>query len=301
MIQYIKRKDLDDLKYNTCIENSLESSIFAFSWYLDIVTDNWDVLVLDDYKAVMPIPWRKKLGIKYAYPPLWLLELGVFSIEKKVEVATFLEVLFKKFKFVELRLNSENKATKTENLLKKQLQFLSLNVDYDSICKDFNRNRKRELSKAKNSDLVENWNDNPAKLISLFKANIANRIKKISEKDYTNLLILMKTSLEKKVGELLTIYDRNNNLVAAAFFLKHKNEVTQLVCVSDLKNRKNGAHTFFNDRAIFKFHPNFDVYNFGGSSMKSIANYYKTFGAKTKEYQQIKYNNLPFLLRLFKK
>jgi len=35
--------------------------------------------------------------------------------------------------------------------------------------------------------------------------------------------------------------------------------------------------------------------------MKNIANYYTSFGATTEEYQQIKYNDLPFLLKLFKK
>ena len=79
MITYIKRKDLEVEKYDACIENALQSRVYAFSWYLDIVADNWDVLVLDDYKAVMPIAWKKKYFIKYVYPPLWLLELGVFS------------------------------------------------------------------------------------------------------------------------------------------------------------------------------------------------------------------------------
>ena len=80
-IKYIHREHLDEEKYNQCIATSLQSKIYAFSWYLDIVCDNWDVLVLDDYEAVMPIPWRKKYGIKYVYPPFWVLQLGVFSNE----------------------------------------------------------------------------------------------------------------------------------------------------------------------------------------------------------------------------
>ena len=302
MINYIERNDLEVKKYDACIENSLQSNIFAFSWYLDIVADNWDVLVLNDYEAVMPIPWRKKYGIKYVYPPFWLLELGLFSTDKNQEIESFLKILFTKFKLIELRMNTSNTSNKVnENLINRQLQYISLKDDYSTIFKRYNRNRKRELTSAKKNDLIENWNDNPEKLITLFKENIAKRVKDIKDKDYSNLLEIMKVCLEKKAGELLTILDANNNLVAAAFFLKHKNKVTQLVCVSDIKNRKNGAHTFFNDRAIFKYQPHFNVYNFGGSSMKSIANYYKSFGAETEEYDQIKYNNLPRLLKLFKR
>ena len=301
MINYIKRKDLKVDKYDACIENSIQSNIFGFSWYLDEVCSNWDVLVLNDYEAVMPISWRKKFGIKYIYPPFWLLELGVFSLDESQGINPFLEVLYGEFKFAELRLNTKNKFLKSSFLINKQFQYLDLKIGYEAILKGYNRNRKREIIKANKNHLIENWNDKPEKLITIFKANIAERVKGISDKDYATLLNLMQLSIQKRVGELLTIYDTNNKLLAAAFFLKHKNKVTQLVCASDVSNRKNGVHTFFNDRAIFKYQPHFSVYNFGGSSMKNIANYYTSFGATTEEYQQIKYNNLPFLLKLFKK
>jgi hypothetical protein len=301
MIQYIKRENLEVAKYDACIESAVQSRMYAFSWYLDIVADNWAVLVLGDYEAVMPIPYRKKYGIKYVYPPFWLLELGIFSLDESQDIKPFLDVLYGEFKFIELRLNTKNKFLKSEFLIHKQFQYLDLEIGYESILKGYNRNRKRELIKANKHHLVENWNDNPEKLITIFKTNIAERVKEINDKDYATLLNLMQLSIQKGVGELLTIYDANENLLAAAFFLKHKNKVTQLVCASDVSNRKNGVHTFFNDRAIFKYQPHFSVYNFGGSSMKNIANYYTSFGADTEEYQQIKYNNLPFLLRLFKK
>jgi hypothetical protein len=44
-INYIKRKDLDIEKYDACIENSSQSRVYAFSWYLDIVAGKWDALV----------------------------------------------------------------------------------------------------------------------------------------------------------------------------------------------------------------------------------------------------------------
>ena len=301
MVQYIKRKDLNIEKYNACIENSIQSKIYAFTWYLDIVADNWDALVLDDYEAVMPVPWRKKYFIKYVYQPLWTLELGVFSKEV-VDENEFLIELFDAFRYTDLRMNTQNSFSMfEENRIEKQFQFLSLKTDYQTILKNYNRNRKRELTKAKKNDLIENWNDNPEKLITIFKANIAKRVKGIKSKDFLNLLKLMKVLIDKKAGNLLTIYDTKNNLVAAAFFLKYKGEVIQLVCASDVKNRKNGAHTFFNDRAIFKYQPTFKKYNFGGSSMESIGAYYKTFGAKTIVYQQLKYNNLPKFMRFFKR
>lgn len=302
MIYCIKRKDLDVEKYDACISTSLQSNLFGFSWYLDICCTNWMVLVLNDYEAVMPIPYRKKYAIKYVYPPLWILELGIYSKGKKVKIDSFLEVLKAHFKFAELRLNTKNNAIKSQNKTQiGSLQFLSLKQGYESVFKKYNRNRKRELIKAKNANLIENWTDSPDKLVSLFKQNIAIRLAKINDKDFENLLGVIQFCLANKTGELLTVYSEKNELVNAAFFIKFKDKVTQLVCASDLHNRDNGANTFSNDRAIFRYQNQFDIYNFGGSSMESIANYYKSFGAETVTYRLLKYNNLFPLLKLFKR
>ena len=66
MIRHITRDTLDVQKYDNCIANAINSRVYAYSWYLDIVADaKWDVLVLDDYKAVMPLPKRRKYFINY--------------------------------------------------------------------------------------------------------------------------------------------------------------------------------------------------------------------------------------------
>jgi hypothetical protein len=64
------------------IARSFNGIVYAYSWYLDIVSPGWDALVKDDYKSVMPLTWRKKYGIKYLYQPFFTQQLGVFSSDK---------------------------------------------------------------------------------------------------------------------------------------------------------------------------------------------------------------------------
>jgi len=302
MIKYIERKDLNVVKYNNCITNSFASRVYAFSWYLDIVTDNWAVLVLDDYNAVMPIPWRKKFAITYVYPPFWLLELGVFSSDEKLNTKPFFSYLLDNFKFVETRLNTDIKVDNTAKyFLPKTMQVLPLKDHYKAIFKNYRKDRRKDVNKANKLDLVEKWNDKPETLITLFKNNVGKRTSNIVAKDYTVLLKLIETCIDKKVGEILSIYNKENKLVAAGFFLKHNKTITILVSSTDFNDRKNGANTFLIDRAIYKYEKNFSIFNFGGSSMQSIAKYFLSFGAISLNYTQIKYNKLPFLLKLFKK
>lgn len=300
-IKYIHRENLDEEKYNQCVDSSLQSKIYAFSWSLDIICDTWDVLVLNDYEAVMPIPWRKKYGIKYVYPPFWVLQLGVFSNEV-IDENEFLTPLFNKFKFVELRMNTcNNFELYPEFLQLKQCQKLVFNSTYSSTLSHYRKDRKKDLQKAAAADLIEKWNDHPSNLIQLFKNNIGKRTPNIKETDYENLEKLIAICIEKKIGEILSVYDKENKLVASVFLLKHKNSITKLISSTDLNYRKNGANTFLIDRVIFKYHKDFSVFNFGGSSIKSVASFSKSFGAETEKYHQLKMNKLPKFLQLFKK
>lgn len=301
MIKRVSRKQLDVAKYDACIENSLQSNVYGFSWYLDVVCDHWDAFVLNDYEAVMPIPWRKKLGIKYVHPPLWLLQLGVFSLDVEDE-NEFLIELFDDYKFVELRANSKNHFSMfVENKQEKTMQVLSLQPDYSSIFNGYKKDRKKDLQRAKKNDLTEKWNDTTENLINLFKENVGKRVRKIKERDYDNLFKLINICIEKRKGEILSIYDKNNQIVASGFFLKHNKRVTILASSTDLKNRKNGANTFLIDRAIYKYQANFEVFDFGGSSMKNIRKYFLSFNSVDEKYPFIKQNKLPKFIRLFKK
>lgn len=301
MISLVERKNLDVEKYNNCIENSKQGNVFAFSWYLDIACDNWSVLVLEDYTAVMPLPWRKKFKIKYVYPPLWILQLGVFSTEI-IDENEFLIEAFDEFKFIEQRINPKNSFSMFDLFLsEKTMQIINLEKPYDEIYKNYNRNRKRELKKAIQFDLTEKWNDSPKNLVSLFEQNVGKRLKNVSQKDYDNLLKVITTCIKNKRGEILSIYDKNGKLVSSAFFVKFKNKITEVVCSSDFSNRLNGANTFMNDRAIYKYQPHYDVFDFGGSSRKNIAKYYRSFGAVDEKYIHIYYNNLPRLIKWLKR
>lgn len=289
MILKVSRNDLDTEKYNTCISNSLQCNVFGYSWYLDIVSDSWSVLVLNNYEAVMPIPIRKKYGIHYVYPPFWLLNLGVYSSDENIDVSIFISFLFQKFLFVELKMNSENNLQKIgSNKVKKQIQYLSLKNSYSSILSNFKKDRQKDIRKAQKEDFIEKWDDAPENLIELFKNNVGKRTTNIKSRDYGVLLKLINKSIAKKKGELLSIYNKNDQLVASAFFLKNKGEITILVSSTDFNNRNNGVNTYLIDRAIFKYQPHYETFNFGGSSIKSIANYFKSFNATTKNYFLLK-------------
>lgn len=301
MIRIIKRRDLDLQKYDSCIDESLQSRIFAFSWYLDITVEHWQVAVLNDYEAVMPLPVRQKFGIPYVYPPFWILELGIFS-KGPMDDSVFIEKIKDEFRWIELRLNSSNTFHFDSDVgLKMQYQQLSLSDIFDQIQNSYRKDRKKDLRKAKESGLGVKWDDDSNHLIDLFKKSIGKRTSNITESDYKNLREIIRTCSKKGLGRILSVYAEDDSLVASSFVLLHKNTCTILVSASDFSNRKNGANTFLIDTLLRHYQHQFEFFNFGGSSIQSVGEYFKSFGANTVDYPFMAWKKHPKLFKLLGK
>ncbi|HEU0065547.1 MAG TPA: hypothetical protein VFQ58_10960, partial [Flavisolibacter sp.] len=75
-IQYLSHKEINKEKWDNCITAASNGLIYGYSFYLDHMATEWDGLMLNNYEAVFPLPWRKKLGYYYLYPPYLTAQLG---------------------------------------------------------------------------------------------------------------------------------------------------------------------------------------------------------------------------------
>jgi len=279
MIYHLSRKELDVEKYNVCITNSVQSRIYAYSWYLDVVADNWDVLVLNDYEAVMPLPWRSKYWINYIYPPSWIQQLGIFSAESISENLTnqFINSIPRKFKKVTLQFNAGNILSKFS---KKKINYvLNLNDDYSLIASRFNKNRKRELIKVKK----ECWKID----------------KNLSQKDFLKFYKNEKLPYSISKGEISTLsrllnlnseniciwgIKENQEILSAMVWLKDDFRLTYLLPVTNSKAKNKGLPTFLVSELIAEYSNSNYVLDFEGSMIPGVASFYRSFGATKESY-----------------
>jgi hypothetical protein len=79
-IHYLQRHEIDPIKWDACVTAAANGLIYGLSFYLDAITaGQWDGLVLDEYRAVMPLTWNRKFGFYYLYQPFCTPCLGVFG------------------------------------------------------------------------------------------------------------------------------------------------------------------------------------------------------------------------------
>lgn len=288
MITYVLYKHVDTTKYNTCIAQSHNELLYAYSWYLDCVTENWDVLVLNDYRAVMPLPKRIRFGISYIYLPAWTQQLGIFSKDKIDEnlVFEFIRAIPGKFKLVDLVLNYQNKITNNFTVQRDNF-ILPLNDTYEALFKNFYKGRKSSIKQAKIAHLIAKKANNIQILLRLFKENKGLELNK-SETDYALLESLVFKGISLKQVVIYEVFDQEENLLGGAVFLKNKQRITNLFSAMNAQGRKNQAMSFLVDFIIQKYANQPLILDFEGSMVTEIASFYRSFGAKNQPYYHYK-------------
>ena len=300
---FVKNKDIDYKKWDDTIKKSYNGNVYAFSWYLDIVC-NWDAIITPDYKYLMPLPTSKKFLIKYAYTPVLIQQLGIFSnnqIDDKI-LNNFLNLAKKKYKYFDIKFNKYNDVTKL-NIEKKEniTHELDLIQNYSDIYKKYSTNTKRNLKKAEQNNLTVSKNITIKQILHLLETNLGNKIKELNNKTLNKIKFIISQSSHKNMGEIIGVYDQYNNLISAAFFIISHNKAIMLILATSDESKKTGANFKLIDYFIKQNSGKHLTLDFEGSNIESIARFYASFGAKKFKYYNIKYNNLPSLIKILKK
>ena len=288
-IKYLKHNEIDFEKWDSCINNSINHLVYAESWYLDIVCDSsWDALVLEDYKAVMPLSLKSKIGLHYVQQPVWTQQLGVFSpqlITEKI-VFNFIKAVPKKFKVISSNLNYNNKCSKLQLMAKHNL-VLNLNSVYDELKISYSSNTKRNINKAAKNNVQINFN-----YIDSFMEFIKSTLEEpLPENHITILNQIIDKSLFNNKGFIVTAL-QNDNVIAACFILKTSKRLIYRVARSNKIGKESKAMFLIVDELVKKYSNTNYILDFEGSEIEGVARFYKGFGAINEPYYYLKKHNI---------
>ena len=277
MIKFLHHNEIDKAKWNQSLEGTLTPRIYAYSWYLDIVSPNWRALIEDDYKSIFPVPIQKKLEIFYISQPLFTQQLGLFSSENSTNVDTFLSAIPKKIWMRSLQIHNS-----LDNVKIKDNFELDISADIEKIRKKYSQNVKRNLKKAqkKNLEIKECSND---LLIQLFKQNKGKEVKELDKKAYVILSELLEKIQQKEKGKCFGVY-KKEQLISAAFFSNCLGRSIYLFSASNSSAKEIGANHFLIDNYIAKYKKDSLILDFEGSMIPTLARFYASFGAEKKYY-----------------
>lgn len=301
-IKYLQQKEIDKEKWDACIHNAPNGLVYAYSFYLDHMSKNWDGLVMNDYEAVMPLTWNKKYSFNYLYQPPFTASLGVFgnAVSEQL-VKKFLEAIPSKFRLIEISLNHQNNFPSVISGYYPRVNYvLALNQSYEEILKGYRDNHKRNSAKAMQSGCKVSHEISVDEIIRINQDQLkyTDGIKMKGYPDFKKLYGFLKSKGQAKTYAITDV--TNKVLASAVFFFSHHRAYYILVGNHPDGKPLGASHALID--AFIKEHAGQQLLlDFEGSDIRNLAFFYSGFGAKEEIYPGIRINDLPWFVRLFKK
>ena len=208
---------------------------------------------------------------------------------------TFLNSIPDKFKIIDINLNTFNKTSKIKGHVKQGITYeIDLISSYKSISKNYNSNTKRNIIKAVKNGVIVNKHVNLKDLLQLKKETSKIPI------TFEHLNILRRIipfTINNNLGETYGAYNNKNVLIAAVFFIKSHNKVIYLLSASSNEGKELSAMFAIIDSYIKDNSEKNITLDFEGSSIESLARFYKGFGAIPINFSKVKINRMPWFLR----
>lgn len=294
-ILHFKHTEINKTRWDACVTASPQFIIYGLSWYLDVVSPNWEALVWEEreeYVAVLPLPVCTKYSIRFIHQPLFCQFLPIFSTEV-IDNEAFFQALSQKFRLV-VRFNISTQLPKHQTLLQaKFTHLLDLSPDYQTIHQQYSSDRKLNLKRAKQFGWQMKRSEDVEPLIQLFRANHANQIEGGVAKDTYQILRKLFAEIQKRgLGELHYACSFEGTIEAGCWFVFSGRRIIYLFNAATSLGRKGNARTFLLDSFLQEQAGKSQVFDFESPDIHAIAKFYESFGAKPKSYWQVSYNGL---------
>ncbi|OFX22138.1 MAG: hypothetical protein A2041_04585 [Bacteroidetes bacterium GWA2_31_9b] len=300
-IKYLKNNDINFVRWDNCINTAFNGSIFAFSWYLNILCDDWHALVLGDYKYVMPIIHKPVFRKEFVYSPILGNRLGVFTNELLTEeiVHRFFESIPPEFSYLDFNLNKFNSFTNCsyEIKLKKNYE-IDLITTYDFLKQKYSGSFQKKIQSAKANKITIVNGLLPNDFVNFITHKSSKSNPALNKKEIAQLRMIISFALRYNLGEIYGAYSANNNLCAAAFFIKSKRKIHLLSNAQNKNGQIFNANYLLIDRFIESHTEKNLTLNIDNIVSENRIDFLTGIGAIEYKVKNIKKNNLPWYYKL---
>lgn len=285
---------IDKFKWNACVTHHANGLIYAQTSCLDAMSEHWHGLVMDDYAAVMPLPWKRKWGIRYLYTPPFLQQLGIIGRYKATCLPGIQQTIFQFCRYGDIHLNFANQLAAVELKAKRKTNLIiSLAPGKEIICEKYKQDTKDTLRKAE-SPSFQYLRGNACESIQLYQQQYAQRMPHINSHDFSNFTKLCTRLSENDQCITRNIADTYGNILATAVLLRDTKRFYNLMNTTLPEGRKSRANHFLIDRIIGEWAGSDRLLDMEGSELSGVRQFYLSFGAVEQPYFAYHFNRLPW-------
>ncbi|MBI2285128.1 MAG: GNAT family N-acetyltransferase [Bacteroidetes bacterium] len=287
--------------WNHCVQQQVNGLIYATTTYLDALCTQWYGIVVNDYEAVMPLPVRKKWGIRYAYTPAFIQQLGLLGDSSSVSMKMLLPLIRSTVSYADIHFNFLNKDfLQSLPVMTRTNLVIPLGRPIEEIRTYYRNDLKENIRKAEKLSLIYS-HASIHEAVTHFREQYGSRMQQVQPGDYQRFLLLCEDLQSKEQCLVRSVRDQQGGLLAIALLLKDSRRIYNLMNTTLPRGRHKEANHWLIDQIIQEFSGQPFLLDMEGSELPGVKNFYESFGAVAQPYFHYHDNRLPWPLRWLKR
>ena len=286
-IHYIKHNKIDFNKWDNLVERAEQGTVYSYSWWLSAFCQ-WDIIVLNDYEAGIPVPQASGMFIQKIHQPnfiqqcLWLGTLPDDDILPHIS-----KLIASKSQVIHFNSNLPLDFSVTE----RKNQILDIR-EASEVQAGYSKSLSKNIKKQRDKVLVSE-NQDIQHTIDKYTAAYGSLNTQLKPIDYLKIKNLAVSKPENFIN--LTLY-LNKQPVAGLLFAKGKNRLHYILGAPTADGRKVNALSIGIHYIIKKYGSSYAVLDFEGSSIPSVHQFYRSFGSEVETFYEL--SHMPYWLKM---
>ncbi|MCB9034606.1 MAG: GNAT family N-acetyltransferase [Chitinophagales bacterium] len=275
-----KEKYIEYLNNSSIYNNT---PIFLLPDFLNIVAEDWEVVLVEEnsqLKAVLPYAIKGNLLTKRIYLPLLSFYQSFLLYDVNEETAIINQLFAQLPKTVKsyFKLLPQYHLVDLNALAYKQENYCTYIINKNIELYSIRKNHQRNIKKAINNNLVIEAAQNVNTAFDVIKQTFSrqNTTLDVDAEQFNQLVSWTRTTQR---GEIWNCKDQNHQIHASVLLLKDATTTYYILGGYNDEFKNSGAKTFLLWTLIQQSIVKGKIFNFCGSTKKSIANYFEGFNA----------------------
>lgn len=310
-MKFIPQSQLDKTAWNAFVSKNT-SNVFSQSWYLDACATDWCVLIDDEWKNGIALPFASNLGIENTAPFIFGRTIDFIGNDKTFQREAVKKIQ-ERFKVGKLQI-----AEKLDlNIIEEDALLASDGYRSDGYRSDGYRNEmkvhqiieskiklgsqaKRMLKKAEKSGLTIQETTDWKGIIAIAEQELSDKISEFNEANLNRLRNLAKSLSDIDQLVCMGIFE-GEKLTGGMLFIITPTFNLYLKGSALPEAKKNGGMYLCMHAFIQKTLAENKIFDFGGSSVEGVQRFNYNFGGQDKSYYIYEWNRAPWWYDFSKK
>lgn len=282
-VKEITREELDTQWWDKALEESAVKNPMIYSWSLDILAKNWSVFKSDS--NAIAVAFDESFGQRRARQFPFSRQLDFLNQDDQQELINAIQTSFSEIDF--------GISTNVDLEQNQCFQALELNGEYA-----YSTNTKRLLKKAARYDITVS--DSFEDFVRFYDEGTRRKLG--LPENYTHLLRRVVDAFQSREKAFVMNATEGGKVCASIAIILDKNVAYYVLADGAEEAKKEGVIYALMHAAIEHSKAmNCERFDFGGSNVASVAQFYRKFGASDFKYARLRQNNLPTWFRFLKR